>query len=64
MVQIKTRTANKIVNSKKDFLFFDTNKDNFLTNYILTNDFKRKKEFNHFRVVSTIIKELEFITLK
>ena len=64
MVQIKTRTANKIVNSKKDFLFFDTDKHSFMINYILTNDFKRKKEFNHFRVVSTIIKELEFITLK
>ena len=39
-------------------------KNNFMTNYILTNDFKRKKEFNNFRVVSTIIKDLEFVTLK
>jgi hypothetical protein len=64
MIHIKTKLANRITTSKKDFLFFDTDENNSLTNYILTNDFKRKKEFKYFRVVSTIQKELEFITIK
>lgn len=64
MIHIKTKLANRITTSKKDFLFFDTDGNNSLTNYILTNDFKRKKEYNYFRVVSTIQKELEFITIK
>tara|TARA_R110000822_G_scaffold41078_6_gene111449 strand:- start:650 stop:841 length:192 start_codon:yes stop_codon:yes gene_type:complete len=63
MIKIKTVTANKIVNSKKDFLFYDIDENNKLVNYILTNDFKRKNEFNQFRIVSTIQKELEFTTI-
>ena len=63
MIKIKTITANKIVNSKKDFLFYDIDENNNLVNYILTNDFKRKKEFTQFRIVSTIQKELEFTTI-
>ena len=63
MIKIKTVTANKIVNSKKHFLFYDIDENNKLVNYILTNDFKRKKEFTQFRIVSTIQKELEFTTI-
>ena len=63
MIQIKTKVLNKVVNSKKDFLFFDTDHSNNVTNYILTNDYKRKKEFANFRVVSTIQKQYEFITI-
>ncbi len=63
MIQIKTAIASKIVNSKKDFLFYDIDENNKVTNYILTNDFKRKKEFQEFRVVSTVQKENEFITI-
>ena len=47
MIKIKTSIVSKIVNSKKD----------------LTNDFKRKKEFQAFRVISTVQKENEFITI-
>ena len=43
MIQIKTSIVSKIVNSKKDFLFYDIDENNKVTNYILTNDFKRKK---------------------
>ena len=63
MIQIKTTILNKIVKSKKDFLLYDINENGILINYILTNDFKRKKEFNGFRVVSTIQKEYEFIKI-
>tara|TARA_R110002153_G_scaffold45208_1_gene127552 strand:- start:219 stop:410 length:192 start_codon:yes stop_codon:yes gene_type:complete len=63
MIQIKTAIASKIVNSKKDFLFYDIDENNKVTNYILTNDFKRKKEFDSFRVISTVQKENEFITI-
>ena len=63
MIQIKTSIVSKIVNSKKDFLFYDIDENNKVTNYILTNDFKRKKEFQAFRVISTVQKENEFITI-
>ena len=63
MIQIKTTILNKIVNSKKDFLLYDINENGVLINYILTNDFKRKKEFDSFRVISTVQKENEFITI-
>ena len=63
MIQIKTKVLSKAINSKKDFLFFDTDNDNNVTNYILTNDYKRKKEFTNFRVISTIQQQYEFITI-
>jgi len=63
MIQIKTSIVSKIVNSKKDFFFYDIDENNKVINYILTNDFKRKKEFDSFRVISTVQKENEFITI-
>lgn len=63
MIQIKTGLASKIVNSKKDFFFYDIDENNKVTNYILTNDFKRKNEFQYFRVVSTLQSEHEFIKI-
>ena len=63
MIQIKTTILSKVLKSKKDFFFYDLDKNNKVTNYILTNDFKRKKEFQAFRVISTIQKENEFITI-
>tara|TARA_R110002153_G_scaffold31345_1_gene95546 strand:+ start:568 stop:759 length:192 start_codon:yes stop_codon:yes gene_type:complete len=63
MIQIKTSIASKIVNSKKNFFFYDIDENNKVINYILTNDFKRKKEFQAFRVVSTVQKENEFIKI-
>jgi hypothetical protein len=63
MIKIKTSIVSKIINSKKDFLFYDIDENNKVTNYILTNDFKRKKEFDSFRVISTVQKENEFITI-
>lgn len=63
MIQVKTTILNKIVKSKKDFLLYNINTNGVLTNYILTNDFKRRKEFNGFRVVSTIQSEHEFVKI-
>ena len=63
MIQVKPTILSKIVKSKKDFLLYDKSEDGILTNYILTNDFKRKKEFHGFRVVSTIQANHEFIKI-
>ena len=63
MIQIKTTILSKVLKSKKDFFFYDLGKDNIVVNYILTNDFKRKKEFQAFRVVSTVQSEHEFIKI-
>ena len=63
MIQIKTTILSKVLKSKKDFFFYDLGKNNIVVNYILTNDFKRKKEFQAFRVISTLQKENEFITI-
>ena len=63
MIQIKATILSKAIKSKKDFLFFDTDKNDIVTNYILTNDFKRRKDFQFFRVVSTIRKDYEFIAI-
>lgn len=63
MIQIKTTILSKVLKSKKDFFFYDLGKNNIVVNYILTNDFKRKKEFQAFRVVSTVQSEHEFIKI-
>jgi len=63
MIQLKISIANKVLKSKKDFFFYDTNENNILVNYILTNDFKRKKEFQYFRIISTLQSKHEFIKL-
>lgn len=63
MIQIKTTILSKVLKSKKDFFFYDLGTDNIVVNYILTNDFKRKKEFQEFRVVSTVQSEHEFIKI-
>ncbi len=63
MIQIKTTILSKVLKSKKDFFFYDLDKNNIVVNYILTNDFKRKKEFQEFRVVTTVQSEYEFIKI-
>ena len=61
-MQITKKQFTKIINSKKDFLFFDS-KNQVMTNYVLTNDFKLKKQFTSFRVVSTIQSKFELTTI-
>ena len=63
MIQIRTTILSKVLKSKKDFFFYDLGKNNIVVNYILTNDFKRKKDFQAFRVVSTVQSEHEFIKI-
>ena len=62
-ILIKTSLISKIVKSKKDFLFYNLDKENKLTEYILTNDFKYKKQYKGFRIVSTIQHKMEFIKI-
>lgn len=65
MILIKTKTATKILNSKKDFFFFNLDNESKVTNYTLTNDYRNgKKAFDHFRVVSTIKPQTELITIR
>ena len=60
-ILIKSTLISKIVKSKKDFLFYNIDDKNKLTDYILTNDFKYKNTYKGFRVVSTLQSEYEFI---
>ena len=64
MIQINKQQLTKILNSKKDFLFFDIDKNNKVTNFVLTNKYSDyKKLYSNFRVVSTIQKPYEIITI-
>ena len=65
MIKLKSTLVSKIIKSKKDFFFYNLDSDNKVTNYILTNDYKYRLEdsFTNYRVISTIKKENEFITI-
>jgi len=64
MLQIKPKQLNKIVNSKKDFCFFNLDNNNKVVNFTLSNEFIRnKKVHDTFRIISTIKKQSEFITI-
>jgi hypothetical protein len=64
-LKIKIQDQIRIINSSKDFLLFDLNKDkNKITCYKLTDDLQRyKKNFEHFRVLSCIKNELSNKTI-
>jgi hypothetical protein len=59
-ININYTTLINIYRSNKDFILFDLNDDkNKITCYKLTNDLQRyKKNFEHFRVVSTLKNEI------
>lgn len=64
MILINNRQLNKILNSKKEFCFFNIDKNNKATKIILTNDYQRYyNTTDKFRVISTIKKQSEFITI-
>jgi len=64
MILINNRQLKKILNSKKDFCFFNIDKNNKAIKIILTNDYYRYyNTMDKFRVISTIKKETEFITI-
>lgn len=64
MILINNRQLNKILNSKKDFCFFNIDKNNKATKIVLTNDYNRfYNTMDKFRVISTIKKDSEFITI-
>ncbi len=64
MIQIKTNQLNRIVKSKKDFVFFNLDNNNKVINFTLSNDYARnKKQHTTFRIVSTIKKQTEFLTI-
>ena len=54
-IKINLLQAIKINKSNKDFILFDYDSNNKLTNFVLTNDLQRfKKQFKTFRVISCI----------
>ena len=64
MIQIKPNQLNRILNSNKDFVFFNLDNNNKVVNFTLSNEYqKNKKIHSSFRIISTIKKEYEFITI-
>ena len=64
MIIINNKQLKKILNSKKDFCFFNIDKDNKATKIVLTSDYNRYyNTMDKFRVISTIKKETEFVTI-
>ena len=54
-IKINLLQALKINKSNKDFILFDYDSNNKLTNFVLTNDLQRfRKQFKTFRVISCI----------
>ena len=64
MILINNKQLNKILNSKKEFCFFNIDKNNKATKIVLTNDYQRfYNTMDKFRVISTIKKQTEFLTI-
>ena len=63
-IKINLLQALKINKSNKDFILFDYDNNNKLTNFVLTNDLQRfKKQFKTFRVISCIKTNINTITI-
>jgi len=60
-IKISLALAVKLMRTKKSFFLFETDKENKLVRYKLTNDLTRyRKEFNNkFRVVEIILQDFE-----
>jgi len=63
-IKINLLQAIKINKSNKDFILFDYDNNNKLTNFVLTNDLQRfRKQFKTFRVISCIKTNINTITI-
>ena len=63
-IKINLLQALKINRSNKDFILFDYDNNNKLTNFVLTNDLQRfRKQFKTFRVISCIKSNINTITI-
>ena len=63
-IKINLLQALKINKSNKDFILFDYDNNNKLTNFVLTNDLQRfRKQFKTFRVISCIKSNINTITI-
>lgn len=63
-IKINLLQALKINKSNKDFILFDYDSNNKLTNFVLTNDLQRfRKQFKTFRVISCIKSNINTITI-
>ena len=61
-IKINLLQAIKISKSNKDFILFNY-KDNRLTEFCLTNDLQRRRDYQTFRVISCIKKNINTITI-
>ena len=63
-IKINIPTAVKLMQSNKDFIFFNYDENNKLINYTLSNDITRyKKKYQTFRVMSCIKRNINTITI-
>lgn len=56
MYTIKTNLINgiKIASTKKEFILYNLDKDNKITEYSLCNDLRNRKKYEHFKVISVV----------
>lgn len=61
-IKINLSLGIKLLNSNKDFILYNLDKDK-ITNYKLTNDLTNRKQFKHFKVISCIKSNLQSIII-
>lgn len=66
-LKIKIVDAVKILKTKKEFLIYQSNENNKLTDYVITNDLNRyKKEFGictQFTLIEKIKPQIKYLTI-
>ena len=62
-MKISTKTATRINQTKKEFIFFNV-ENNEITSIKFSNDYIRyKNQYQKYRVISTIKNELQFFNI-
>ena len=64
MIKINLKLAVLLNNTKKDFIFYNLDSNDTITNYTLTNDFEYKNKYDSFKVISCIKPSLKTLTIK
>ena len=64
-MKVKFSDAKRINKSDKDFIIFNTDNQNFITDHKLTNDARRNRmRYPKLRLISVVKKELEILNIK
>ena len=64
MLKINLKLAVLLNNTKKDFIFYNLDSNDMITNYCLSNDMIRNKHFSNYKVISCIKPSLKTLTIK